>query len=81
MKHQTRTVVGFPDAAGFAVGSIEGKLALEFFEDQASGDATVGAQMQGCAKRGIGLLRWIVGMICFRRDHTAHRLLLLLVVY
>ncbi|KAK2077889.1 hypothetical protein QBZ16_003757 [Prototheca wickerhamii] len=39
LKHQTRTVAGFPDATGFAVGSIEGKLALEFFEDQSSGDA------------------------------------------
>ena len=74
LKHQTRTVVGFPDAAGFAVGSIEGKLALEFFEDQSSVDATVGARVRGCARRGIALLRVLAGMICFLFIRTAQSL-------
>jgi len=33
LKYQTRTVKFLPDATGFAVGSIEGRVALEFLED------------------------------------------------
>ncbi len=31
LRHQTRVVRASPDGAGFAVGSVEGRVALEYF--------------------------------------------------
>lgn len=33
LKHQTRVVRCYPDGTGYALGSIEGRVAMEFFED------------------------------------------------
>lgn len=42
LKHQTRAVAGFPDGSGFAVGSIEGKVAMEYLDDGLDDGAQVG---------------------------------------
>lgn len=34
LKWQTRTVSCFPDGSGFAVGSIEGRCAIQYIEDK-----------------------------------------------
>ncbi|RLN55439.1 hypothetical protein BBJ28_00017724, partial [Nothophytophthora sp. Chile5] len=43
LKYQTRCVSVFPDLQGYALGSVEGRVALEYFDDDATvaeGDAT-----------------------------------------
>lgn len=37
LKWQTRVVSCFPDASGFAIGSIEGRCAIQYVEDKDSG--------------------------------------------
>ncbi|KAF4319957.1 hypothetical protein BBO99_00004436 [Phytophthora kernoviae] len=39
LKHQMRCVSVFPDLSGFALGSVEGRIALEYFEDNKPSDA------------------------------------------
>jgi mRNA export factor len=34
LKWQTRVITCFPDASGYAVGSIEGRIAIEYVEDK-----------------------------------------------
>jgi mRNA export factor len=34
LKFQTRTIACFPDASGFAIGSIEGRCAIQHVEDK-----------------------------------------------
>jgi mRNA export factor len=34
LKFQTRVVSNFPDKTGFAVGSIEGRVAIQYVEDK-----------------------------------------------
>lgn len=35
LKNQTRSVVCFPDSSGYAIGSIEGRIAVEYFDSTA----------------------------------------------
>jgi len=36
LKYQTRTIRIFPDGTGFALGSIEGRVAIEYFDEEAA---------------------------------------------
>ncbi|GAA6038993.1 hypothetical protein JCM8097_000145 [Rhodosporidiobolus ruineniae] len=38
LRHQLRAVSGFPDATGFALSSVEGRVAVQFVEDTKQGD-------------------------------------------
>ena len=33
LKHQTRVIRGFPDGSGYATGSIEGRVAIDYVDD------------------------------------------------
>lgn len=51
LKYQTRCVSVFPDGSGYAVGSIEGRVAIEYFAEQPN-EAGVPRLAAGANKRG-----------------------------
>ena len=48
LKFQTRCVRCFPDATGFALSSVEGRVAMEYFDPSDSAQVTRARRPAGC---------------------------------
>jgi cell cycle arrest protein BUB3 len=49
LKYQTRVLACYPDGQGYAQGSIEGRVAMEFFDTSPQVGSTAGRGAAGCA--------------------------------